>query len=87
MGVDKMPYTLIRTSSNMPDLAEFMTTDEAAKMLGFNVKSIRNMVYSRTLEGIRFGRSLLISRKSVRDYLDKTAGMSKHDPRRGKDQN
>ncbi len=66
----------------MPDLEEFMTTQEAAEKLGFSVGSIRNMVYQNKLEGIRFGRSILIPRKAVKDYLDKTKGMSKHDPRR-----
>lgn len=67
---------------SMPDLDEFMTTQEAAEKLGFSVVSVRNMVYQKKLEGIRFGRSLLIPKKAVKDYLDKTKGMSKHDPRR-----
>ena len=66
----------------MPDLAEFMTTQEAAKALGFHVKRVPTMVKNKTLEGIRFGRAWLVSRKSVQDYLDKTKGMSKNDPRR-----
>lgn len=66
----------------MPDLNEFMTTQEAAEKLGFSVVSIRNMVYKKKLDSIRFGRSLLIPKKSVKDYIDKTKGMSKHDPRR-----
>lgn len=84
-----MPYTnLTKTpSKTMPDLTEFMTTEEAAAILGFQVKSIRNMVYNGTLQASRWGRSLLISRKSVTEYLEKTQGMSKNDPRRGKNQN
>lgn len=66
----------------MPDLNEFMTTQEAAKILGFTVVSVRNMVYKKKLESIRFGRSLLIPRKAVKEYLEKTKGMSKYDPRR-----
>jgi excisionase family DNA binding protein len=76
----------IDKSLTMPDLAEFMTTTEAAKVLGFNKTSIRNMVYNGTLECQRFGRSLLVSRKSVHEYLKKTKGMAKNDPRRGKSQ-
>ena len=67
---------------NMPDLAEFMTTKEAAEKLGFTVASVRQMVYKNKLESIRFGRSLLIPKKAVREYLDKTRGMNKNDPRR-----
>ena len=68
----------------MPDLADFMTTEEAAKLLGFNVKSVRDLVYKGKLKSAHFGRSLLIPRDSVKDYIKKTNGMSKNDPRRGK---
>lgn len=70
------------TKKTMPDLAEFMTTREAAKKLGFHVKRVPTMVKNKTLEGIRFGRAWLVSRKSVQEYLEKTKGMSKNDPRR-----
>ena len=74
--------SLSPTDSNMPDLAEFMTTEEAAERLGFHVKSVQNMVKNRTLQAVRFGKVWLVSRKSVQDYLKKTDGMSKNDPRR-----
>jgi len=70
------------TNIPMPDLAEFMTTEDAAEKLGFTVASVRNLVYKKKLESIKFGRSLLIPKKAVKDYLDKTKGMSKSDPRR-----
>ncbi len=75
---------LIRKKTNkiMPDLAEFMTTQEAADKLGFHVKRIPTMVRNQTLQGVRFGRAWLVSRKSVQEYLKKTEGMSKNDPRR-----
>ncbi len=41
----------------MPDLAEFMTTQEAAEKLGFHVKSIPKMVRDDVLKGVRFGQS------------------------------
>lgn len=66
----------------MPDLSEFMTTQEAAEVLGFTVASVRQMVYKKKLESIRFGRSLLIPKKAVIEYKEKTAGMNKNDPRR-----
>ena len=74
--------TRTRTSKAMPDLAEFMTTKEAAEKLGFHVKSIPKMVRDNILEGVRFGRAWLVSRKSVDEYLKKTNGMRKTDPRR-----
>jgi excisionase family DNA binding protein len=66
----------------MPDLAEFMTTEQAAEKLGFTVVSVRNLVYKKKLESLRFGRALLIPKKAVEEYLEKTRGMSKNDPRR-----
>lgn len=66
----------------MPDINEFMTTLEAAEKLGFHVKTIPLMVRNKTLQGVRFGRAWLVSRKSVDEYLKKTKGMRKNDPRR-----
>jgi len=80
--------TIDRSASNkisdqtMPDLNDFMTTREAAKKLGFHVKRIPTMVRNKTLEGVRFGRAWLVSKKSVAEYLKHTKGMSKNDPRR-----
>jgi excisionase family DNA binding protein len=71
-----------KTKTPMPDLAEFMTTQEAAEKLGFHVKRIPTMVRNKTLDGVRFGKVWLVSRKSVQEYLKKTEGMSKNDPRR-----
>jgi excisionase family DNA binding protein len=68
--------------TTMPDLEEFLTTKEAAEKLGFNVRSIPYMIKNKTLEGVRFGRSWLVSKRSVQDYRKKTEGMSKNDPRR-----
>jgi excisionase family DNA binding protein len=69
-------------SPAMPDLAEFMTTEEAAKKLGFTAASVRQLIYKKKLESIRFGRSLLIHKNAVRHYIKRTGGMNKHDPRR-----
>lgn len=75
-------FSRIPITNIMPDLTEFMTTQEAAEKLGFNARSIPYMIKTKTLGGVKFGRAWLVSRKSVRDYLDKTNGMSKNDPRR-----
>ena len=75
-------HALIHSDLSMPDLAEFMTTDQAAKALGFTVDSVRNLVYKKKLQSTRFGRSVLIPKKAVKEYIEKTKGMSKNDPRR-----
>lgn len=71
-----------KIQAEMPDLAEFMTTQEAAKILGFNARSIPYMIKTKTLDGVKFGRAWLVSKKSVKEYIKKTEGMSKNDPRR-----
>lgn len=71
-----------QSAITMPDLNEFMTTQEAANKLGFHVKTIPGMMRDKELEGMRFGRAWLVSKKSVQEYLSKTKGMSKFDPRR-----
>ena len=78
-----MSFSPIRTKvkDTMPDLAEYMTTQEAALKLGFHVKSIPKMVRDNILEGVRFGRAWLVSRKSVDEYLKKTKDVGKRDLR------
>lgn len=66
----------------MPDINEFYSTEQAANVLGFTVASVRQLVYKKKIESRRFGRSLLIPKKSIKEYLEKTRGMSKNDPRR-----
>ena len=85
-------FTRIRSykkqKDTMPDIAEFMTTEEAAKILGFHVQSIRNMIRTNKLEGLKIGgKTWLVSKKSVEKYRNETVDMSKNDPRRGQNQN
>lgn len=68
----------------MPDLSEFMTVQEAANELGFNVISLRVLLRREKLKGTKLGRTWLVSKESVKEYKSKTAGLSKNDPRRGK---
>jgi hypothetical protein len=68
----------------MPDLNEFVTVQEAAEELGFNVQSIRHMYRQGTLKGRKIQRTILIYKSAIADYQDKTKGMSKNDPRRSK---
>ncbi len=72
-----------RITHQMPDLADFITTEEAAKKLGFHIESIRRMLRNKELDGLKMGHGWLVSRKSVDKYLKETDGMNKRDPRRG----
>lgn len=80
-----MTYTQVLppNSETMPDLAEYLTTQEAARILGYHVESIRNMLRSGELQGIKWRREWLVSKGSVEKYRVSTAGMEKFDPRRG----
>ncbi len=66
----------------MPDLSEFMTVQDAALKLGFHVNHVRRMRREGDLTGIKFGASWFITKKSVEEYIEKTAGLEKFDPRR-----
>jgi len=68
----------------MPDLAEYMTTKEAAQELGYTARGIHMLIKKDKLEAVSVGRMYLVSKKSVKTYLEKTQGMSKNDPTRGK---
>jgi len=76
-----MSYTIAQRT--MPDLSEYMTTQEAADMMGFHLESVRRMLREKELDGLKWGREWLVLRKSVMKYLERTAGMEKFDPRRG----
>lgn len=73
----------IAFNRRMPDLADYMSTDEAAQKLGFHVAHIRRMLREKDLEGLKVGITWLVSRKSLEQYLKETEGLSKFDPRRG----
>ncbi len=76
---------IIHVKNLMPDIAEFMTTQEAAKILELHVVTIRNMIRIKKLEGLKVGgKTWLVSKKSVEKYRSKTVDMSKNDPRRGR---
>ncbi len=70
--------------SLMPDLAEYMTVKEAADQLGYTVQGIRRLVKISRLDAVAIGRMYLVSKKSVKNYIEKTQGLSKNDPTRNK---
>jgi excisionase family DNA binding protein len=79
------PFKPAFSTLPMPDLAEFMTTKEAAQVLGFTIPGVHGLIKKSKLESVHVGRIYLISRKSVKSYLEKTQGMGKNDPTRGKE--
>jgi len=65
-----------------PNFNEFITTSEAAQMLGFPKVSVRIMVYRKKPASIRFGQSLLIPKNqwkntSINYFSLCTAGLGR----------
>jgi len=67
----------------MPDLKDYVTTEEAAKALGFHIESVRRMLRDKELEGLKVGYMWFVAKKSVAEYKKQTEGLGKYDPRRG----
>lgn len=79
-----MPSQIATTLPHtMPDLADYMTTQEAADRLRFHVDHIRRMLRQGDLQGKKVGNMWFVAKKSVEKYLAETKDMGKFDPRRG----
>lgn len=65
----------------MPDLAEFMTVDDAAQKLKFHPETVRRLVRDGILDGKKWGREWLVVKSSVEKYL-KEIGDNKFNSRR-----
>jgi excisionase family DNA binding protein len=68
----------------MPDLNEFISTEEAAEKLGYHVEHIRRMMREGSIQGLKIGRTWLVRREALDSFMKRTAKMAKHDPRRNK---
>ena len=67
----------------MPDLDDYVSTQEAANQLGYHIDHVRRMLRQGDLEGLKVGITWLVSKKSVNKYLKETEGKNKFDPTRG----
>lgn len=64
----------------MPDLTNYLTTAEAAAVLGFHVNHIRRMIRRGDLEIMRVGNMIFVSKDSIAKYQESTKGYEKHSP-------
>ena len=53
----------------MPDLSDFVTTEEAARMLKFHVEHVRRLLREGDLQGAKMGTAWLVLKKSVEEYI------------------
>ncbi len=78
-------YTLFRIFCSllpMPDLVDYTTTQDAASKLDLHVITVRRLLREKELDGLKVGRTWLVSKASMQAYQKRTQGMNKHDPRR-----
>ena len=68
----------------MPDLNEFISTEEAAEKLKYHVEHVRRMMREGSIEGVKIGRIWLVKRIALDGFMKRTFKMAKHDPRRNK---
>lgn len=52
------------------DLNQFVTTSEAAELLGVLTSSVDHLLYSGRIKGKKIGRDWLVYRPSLETYLD-----------------
>ena len=64
-------------------LEEYVTAEEAAQMLGYNVQSVRRLVRGGKLRADKRAGVWLIYRDAVRAYLKASEGKAKNDPTLG----
>lgn len=50
-------------------LSEYVTTSEAAELMGMWVRSVRNLIKAERLKAVRVGRDWLVSKASISEYL------------------
>lgn len=84
-SVDRAEVTWMSHSGEMVDQfspIEWLTTEEAAALTGYNVRYLRQLVNEGKLTAVRRGGILWIEGNSAKAYADemKSLGSSKHDP-------
>ncbi len=80
-----MTVPVLVHKQHMPDLTGYMTTEDAAKKLGFHVEHVRRMLRNGALEGLKVGSMWVVSKESVDRHLKEITGKNKFGPRRHDD--
>ncbi len=52
------------------DLNQYVTTDQAAELLGVLPSSVNHLIYNHKIQGIKIGRDWLVFRPSLESYLE-----------------
>lgn len=67
----------------MGELEEWVSTEDAAKLTGYHIKYLRELVRKGRILARKVSRDWLVNRKSLLAYKAKmdSLGTAKHDPR------
>jgi len=66
----------------VPDLNEFISTEEAAEKFKYHIEHVRRMIREDGIVGLKIGSTWLVERNSLDGFLKRTSKMSKPNPRR-----
>ncbi|RMH38219.1 MAG: DNA-binding protein [Gammaproteobacteria bacterium] len=67
----------------MPDLTGYVTTKEAAELLGYHIDHVRRMLREGDLKGRKVGYMWFVLLDSIRAYQEANKEFNKFDRRRG----
>lgn len=67
----------------MPDISEYLTTEQVADLLGYNVEYVRRMIRKDKLPAEKLAGVWLVHRDAAKEYQEAVKGLDKNDPRRG----
>ena len=68
----------------MADISEYLTTEEAADILGYSPEYVRRMLRNDKLPAEKKAGVWLIPVSAVKNYKEAVKGMDRNDPRRGR---
>jgi excisionase family DNA binding protein len=71
---------LISPIEEMPNLADYMTTQEAAEKLGYHVVHVRRMLREGDLKGQKVGYMWFVHKPSVEEYIKKLLALKNSIP-------
>jgi excisionase family DNA binding protein len=68
--IERLMQQALAGAASEVALAGFMTTGDAARLIGVSLQTVKNWVRDGRLTGRRVGGRMLVTRSSVRDFFD-----------------
>jgi len=73
VGVRMPSRFVLDWKRDMPDLDEFISTEEAAEKLKYHVEHVRRMMREGSIEGVKIGWTWLGRCTALNGYMKRTA--------------